>query len=247
MRKLALALIVAIGPALPGSAQAADLPPAAVPPPVPQFIWTGFYLGGNAGAGWTSATITDTLTSIGASTGTPNSFIGGGQVGYNYQVNSNVVVGVEWFVDAVANNNSNNRAFIADVPLLAFQVFANPQWVSTVTGRLGFTGPGWDHWLVYGKAGGGWVGYTVETNDVLNGLAPTSSTTTQAGWTAGAGIEWAFAPNWTAKIEYQYLGLGLHGFVTDRFAVNNANIQMVTIGVNFLFGWAPAPAIAARY
>jgi opacity protein-like surface antigen len=53
------------------------------------------------------------------------------------------------------------------------------------------------------------------------------------------GIEWAFAPNWTARIDYQYLGLQstavTPGFLVDTFTINNANVQTLTVGVNYLF------------
>jgi outer membrane immunogenic protein len=245
MKILLVGSLAVAGLIVGGPTKAADLPEKAPPPPVmvPQFNWTGFYLGGNLGGGWTNANITDTMTSLDFNVGTRSSFIGGGQLGYNYQLSSNFVIGGEWFIDGVANNNGNVP--VID-PLFAFQTSVNARWVSTVTGRLGLTGPGWDHWLIYGKGGGGWVGYSVQATDLTTGLSANFNTT-QAGWVGGAGIEWAFAPNWTAKIEYQYLGLSMHSFVADRFNVNNANIQTLTLGVNYLFNWAGAGPIPARY
>jgi opacity protein-like surface antigen len=69
-----------------------------------------------------------------------------------------------------------------------------------------------------------------------------STTNTQGGWMAGSGIEWAFATYWTAKIEYQYIGLN-NGFDVgapigvNRFVVHNPNIQTATFGINYLFHW----------
>jgi outer membrane immunogenic protein len=247
MKILLVGSLAVAGLIVGGPTKAADLPEKAPPPPVmvPQFNWTGFYLGGNLGGGWTNANITDTMTSLGFGTGTHSSFLGGGQVGYNYQFGSNVVIGGEWFIDGITNNNNN--ALVVSSPLFAFRASANAKWVSTVTGRLGFTGPGWDRWLIYGKGGGGWVGYNVQTTDLSTGLSAGSFNTTQTGWVGGGGIEWAFAPNWTAKLEYQYLGLSMHSFVADRFTVNNASVQTLTLGVNYLFNWAPAAPIAASY
>jgi outer membrane immunogenic protein len=65
-------------------------------------------------------------------------------------------------------------------------------------------------WLFYGKVGGGWVGnnsFTI-TNVTTGASITTSNNNTNSGWLVGAGIEWAFAPNWSAKIEYNYLGAG---------------------------------------
>jgi len=106
------------------------------------------------------------------------------------------------------------------------------------------------YWLFYGKAGGGWVGnddFTI--NNLTTGTSITASNNnTNSGWLVGAGIEWAFAPNWSAKVEYNYLGLddrtfivpaGVPGFLPgDTFTQSNRNIQMVKVGVNYLFNWS---------
>jgi opacity protein-like surface antigen len=81
----------------------------------------------------------------------------------------------------------------------------NSRWLTTATGKLGYA---WDRVLVYGKGGGAWVGAD-NPNLTVNGLGTTltSSTTTNFGWTAGVGVEWAFAGNWSARIEYDFIGL----------------------------------------
>jgi hypothetical protein len=87
---------------------------------------------------------------------THSAFVGGGQVGFNYQVNPILVLGVEGFFDGVAsNNNTGTAAIIPGIGLVSAS--AQPNWVSTLAGRIGFTGPGFDHWLFYAKGGGGWV------------------------------------------------------------------------------------------
>jgi outer membrane immunogenic protein len=66
---------------------------------------------------------------------------------------------------------------------------------------------------------------------------------TTSGWLVGGGIEWAFAPNWSAKIEYDYLGLNNRTFTApagtflagDTFSTSNPNVQMVKVGANYLF------------
>src|SRR5262249_44139564 len=71
------------------------------------------------------------------------------------------------------------------------------------------------YWLFYGKAGGGWVGNADFTiNNLTTGTSITASiNNTNNGWLVGAGIEWAFAPNWSAKVEYSYLGLDDRTFI----------------------------------
>jgi outer membrane immunogenic protein len=238
-----LAAIPAIG---------ADLPTKAPPAPVyapPPFSWTGFYIGGNVGGGWAQGTVTDTVTGGSFGSGTVGSFVGGGQVGFNYQTGY-VVWGVEGFFDGVASGNNNTSNIVTGALGDQFQGSANARWVATAAGRLGFTGPGFDHWLFYAKGGGGWVAYNASIADLTNGLSASTSNT-QSGWMAGGGIEWAFAPNWTARVDYQYIGLNSFSvapvFLADRFVVNNANVQTVTFGINYLFNYgAPAPVVS-RY
>jgi outer membrane immunogenic protein len=207
--------------------------------------WTGFYLGGNIGGAWRNDNLSDTLSGLNFSNGNNNGvFIGGGQLGFNWQV-SNFVLGFEWDIDGAANNNNAGTAFIP--ALGTIQVTSNNRWITTLAARFGVTnGP----WLFYGKAGGGWVGnddFTI--NNLTTGTSITASNNnTNSGWLVGAGIEWAFAPNWSAKVEYNYLGLddrtfivpaGVPGFLPgDTFTQSNRNIQMVKVGINYLFNWS---------
>jgi hypothetical protein len=107
-----------------------------------------------------------------------------------------------------------------------------------------------DHWLFYAKGGGGWIQSQATLADVATG-ASTSTTKINGGWAAGVGMEWAFLPSWTLKVEYQYLGLNRFtvssSSVADTSKVNNANVQMATVGINYLFHWSPPASIVARY
>ena len=104
--------------------------------------------------------------------------------------------------------------------------------------------------LLYGKAGGAWVG-SDNPNLTVNGIPTTltSSTTNNSGWTAGVGIEWAFAGPWSARVEYDFVGLqnrsitvagttgpGGAAFNGDTINFNNRNISLLTVGVNYKFG-----------
>jgi outer membrane immunogenic protein len=246
----AAALGAAVGMVLPGSAAAADLsrpapePYTKAPPPAPAFSWTGFYIGGNLGAAWGQGNVTDALTGLTFS-GTSNAeFVGGGQFGFNYQVNS-LVFGLEGDFDWAANNNNNGTGVVIPGSLgfgHTFTASLNDRWISTFTGRLGYA---WDRVLLYGKGGAAWVGnngFTVTDVTTGTSLTGTSSNST-TGWTAGVGLEWAFASNWTARVEYDYIGLGNRTFAIpatsrvlagDTFTTN-ANVQMVTVGLNYLF------------
>jgi outer membrane immunogenic protein len=221
-------------------------PYKAPPMMVPVFTWTGFYIGGNLGGAWAHTDVTDTLFGLNFSNGNSNNgvFIAGGQVGGNYQF-GNFVVGLEGTFDWAAKNNSNTTGITVPGGNI-IQVTSNNTWVSTLAARFGVA---FDRVLVYGKGGGAWIGnngFTV--TNVTTGVSFTgSNSNTTTGWVAGAGIEWAFATNWTLKAEYDFIGLSSRSFTIpagsafpfgpgDTFTTGSNNIQMATVGVNFLFG-----------
>ena len=216
-------------------------PPAYVPPP---FSWTGFYLGGNIGGAWANRDVTDTFLGVNFNNGNSKGvFIGGGQLGFNWQV-SNIVLGLEWDIDGATDNNNTGTVFIPTVGTI--QVTSNNRWITTLAARFGVTN---GSWLFYGKAGGGWVGnddFTI-TNLTTSTSVTGSNNNTNSGWLVGAGIEWAFLPNWSAKVEYNYLGLDDRTFVVpagspflagDTFTQSNRNIQMLKVGINYRFNWS---------
>ena len=245
---VALAAVIGAGPAV-----AADLsrpPPPIVKAPVmaPIFSWTGFYIGGNIGGAWAQHNFT--FDNLSFNNGSNNAvFIGGGQVGGNYQFN-NFVIGVEGTFDWAANNNNNNVGVVVPAGILGIgphtlQVTANDKWIATLAARLGVA---YDRVLFYAKGGGAWVGANSLTiTDVTTGASITGSTNnTLSGFLVGGGIEWAFTSNWTVKAEYDYIGLGNRTFtvpigapflVGDTFTTSGTNnVQMATVGINFLFG-----------
>jgi outer membrane immunogenic protein len=141
------------------AANAADLPPAPraavpyMPVAVPVFSWTGFYIGGNVGGGWSRGNVVDSAFGVNFNNGNSASFLGGGQVGGNYQIGA-FVIGAEAVFDWFANNNnSGNGTTVPGGAIL--RASANNRWETTLAARFGYA---WDHALFYGKAGGGWVG-----------------------------------------------------------------------------------------
>jgi outer membrane immunogenic protein len=220
-----------------------------VPPPAPAyappFSWTGFYVGGNMGVGWPQGHVTDSF--FGRTYGNSNNnaaFLGGGQIGANYQINR-FVIGIESDFDWLANNQNSSPA--TSVGGTTLQVSSNDRWMTTVAGRVGYT---FDRVLVYGKGGGGWVGnnnFTV-TNVPTGASLAFSNGNTNSGWLAGGGVEWAFTNNWTVRAEYDYLGLSNRNYTLptsfpvaalagDTLSTSNRNVQMFTVGVNYLFNW----------
>jgi len=228
-------------------ALAADLPPPVAPPPrapaayipaPPPFTWTGLYVGGNLGGGWNHGNLTDSLNRFNWGLNNSGTFVGGAQAGANYQIGS-FVLGVEGDFDWFANNNNSGGGVTAFNTTI--QGSSNGRWLTTLTGRAGFA---FDRVMLYAKGGGAWVGSNNFT--LLN--VPTGATVsfannnTNTGWTAGAGVEWAFWENWTARLEYDYVGLSNYSFTVptgplagDVFSTSNRNVQMLTVGVNYLF------------
>ena len=116
-----------------GSALAADLRRPAYTPPPPVFSWTGFYIGGNLGGAWARGSVNDSLFGLSASSDR-SGFIGGGQVGVNYQF-SNIVLGAEWDFDWTSLDATGNGRFVPGVGTL--QGSANTRWISTLAARFG--------------------------------------------------------------------------------------------------------------
>ncbi len=113
----------------------------------------------------------------------------------------------------------------------------NTNWTSTVTGRVGAA---FDRFLVYGKGG---VAFAQDQSSFTDTFANSASTTfMRTGWTAGAGLEYGITRNWSAKIEYDYLGFGSQNlnFTTPTTPLYtssaNLNVQEIKAGVNFRFG-----------
>jgi outer membrane immunogenic protein len=254
MAKLLAFLCAAIG--LIGSAFAADLPVAPpprapavyVPPVLPVYNWSGIYVGVNGGYGFGSSEWTDPLNPSGStSSGSFNTNGGlvGGTLGVNFQTGG-FVFGVEGDWDWQGLQGTSSNVFCTSVFTSTGATGAGCEtksdWIGTIRGRAGYAA---DRVLFY-ATGGGAAG-NVQTG--LNTLSLQSNT--EFGWTAGAGIEWAFADNWTAKVEYLFVDLGnttCNNSANCGFDALNPNVaandsvkfteSMIRAGVNFKFnGW----------
>jgi outer membrane immunogenic protein len=234
-----------------GQALAADLPPPVAPPPrapavyVPVqtlYNWTGFYIGGNVGAGWGQGSFSDPNGNSFNGDNTAR-FLGGGQVGFNYQFMGGVVVGAEADFDWRPNTNNTQSIILAPSGTPA-SVTVNNQWLTTFTGRLGYA---WDRVLVYGKGGGAWVGSSNPTIAIAGVSNTFNSSSSNFGWTIGAGLEYAFWGTWSVRAEYDYIGLASNSFTVpgtstvlpnDIFTGSGTrSIQMVNLGINYKFGY----------
>jgi len=228
------AMLVAAG------AQAADLSykkPAAPVYVAPAFSWTGFYVGLNAGYAFSNS---DSINVSGnpafAALGVPSyklsrdGFIGGGQIGYNYQMDQ-FVVGLEADIQYTDLKKSGVDAF-------GDRARIETNYIGTVRARLGFVPM--DRTLLY-VTGGLAYGDTKMSSSVVGFPALSGSKRdTSAGWTLGGGVEYAFTNNITAKVEYLYFDLGDNRYtVSDgvRAASYRADNQgsIVRAGINYKF------------
>ena len=238
---LATAALVALGSA---SAVAADLPARTyTKAPVyaaPIYNWTGFYVGAHIGGAFTDN------NGIGVAGFTTNSnrgsFLGGGQVGADYQFSPNWLVGIEGNISGL---DRNNRSVFNGAG--AGFTDRSSDWLASVTGRLGYVwGPG----VIYGKGG---VAFRDDNNlGVFIAGAPTPFTTNRdsTGYTVGGGLEYMFAPSWSAKAEYQYYNFGNTNVVAAGLfpapgVSYRDDIHTVKVGVNYHFNWGGP--VVARY
>jgi outer membrane immunogenic protein len=229
MKKLFLAGIIA--------AAFCSAPAHAAPP----YNWSGCYIGGSVGGMWWG----ESETPFGFAGGeafnrAPTGFIGGGQIGCDYQMPSNWLVGIQGEFNGARGRASETAV---SVPISIETFDKKIDWFASATVRLGYaSGP----WLLYGKGGAAWVRDKFrDSGEIFIFPFDLSGDVTQTGWTAGAGLEYAFAPNWSASIEYDYYGFGTKsvtltgtafpaGATTESISLKQ-NFSVVKVGLNYRF------------
>jgi outer membrane immunogenic protein len=263
MRRFLLATVALGLFALP--ATAADLAPIyKAPVPVPVCNWCGLYFGANAGGTWSndnsvnmsSGLAQDFLPgpgSFGAASaagaagrvpvGNQAGFIGGGQIGYNWQMSPVWLFGVETDIQGATGSSSGTLgtsvgpiAFFGNPDTLTTSITASKQlnYIGTVRERVGYLFT--PAFLVYGTGGLAYGGVKASTSISQSNsdcsftpgacVQPTtgaagSISQTRVGWTAGGGLEWMFASRWSAKVEYLYYDLGAVNFVNGPLVTSS--------------------------
>ncbi len=224
--------------AAPGHALAADMAPppmapppppyyAPMPPPMPFYNWSGPYIGANGGGAFG----TSSWSGGGFSSGNFNTSGGlaGGTLGFNTQWGP-LVLGIEG--DGDWTNLSGSSTSVCGVPGCQ----TGSDWLATVRGRIGGA---FDRVLFYGTGG---VAFAPINSGVVGGP---SESHTEVGWTAGAGLEFAIAPRWTAKVEYLYVYLQPSSCTADCIGAGTPtptatsikfNENVVRAGLNFKLG-----------
>lgn len=184
--------------------------------------------------------ISNALASIGTNrfSSDISGFIGGGQAGYNYQVREKLVVGIDADIDGLTQSQSSIVSRI--IPVANFSetytstltVKKRINWLGTMRGKLGLLLH--PSLLVYGVGGFAYGGVSLNelfiASESLGSLsyptvvAKNNLSKTRAGWIAGAGIEWMFKSQWSAKIEYAYYDLGTLNSSIVLNQINNLGV-----------------------
>ncbi len=224
------------------SARAADLPqrpvytPALVMMPM---MWTGCYIGLNAGAGWGNAQITNNNTGAGVS-GTNTGFVGGGQMGCDYEFGGGFVIGARDMFDGTSLNSGT--AYNDPIGFGSGTFNSKTSWFNTLTARIGYAVM--PNALVYFQGGGAWT-RTTQSITTSSGVQTGQIANSKGGYDVGGGVEYLFAPNWSVFAEYNYMNFGTNngtafgGFGSGcrancSFSLTH-NTQTLLAGVNWRF------------
>jgi outer membrane immunogenic protein len=211
-------------------------PPNPYPNPYPSYYynWNGFYIGANVGGAREKTTLRDDFFNV-SSSNTGSGSVAGGQIGYNWQITPQFVVGVEWMFDG-ADITSDTTVTIPLLPPATITLSEKIDWIQTLAVRFGWAA---NNWLFYGKAGRGWVHDSATLTFVTPPIRVVQDASdTASGWMVGAGIEYGFTPNWSAKVEWDHIGLGdvTHPsiFQNDSITVSR-QLDLLTFGLNYRF------------
>ena len=228
------ALLLASALLKPASAADLSIAPIYKVTPAPLNTWTGAYVGLSGGGAWGSAVVSSNAA---GGDQTPRMDLGGGLVGvtsgFNVQ-SGDVVIGLEGDASATSKKGSAPEF----PPNAAFSNDVKERWLSTFRGRVGYAR---DNWLLYATAGGALA--NVE-NSIVSPFGAISDQQWNWGWTVGAGMEVKLSQDWSAKVEYLYVGLQDKSYFNPApslaFPSNqrvNLNDHIVRVGVNYKLPW----------
>uniref|UniRef100_UPI003F95E713 outer membrane protein n=1 Tax=Rhodoblastus sp. TaxID=1962975 RepID=UPI003F95E713 len=177
--------------------------------------------------------------------------MGGGYVGYNYQLNQNFVIGIEGDFQGTSESasygwNVPSLIAVAVLPSTNYTAKSSLDWLAAINGRLGVS---YDRALFYAIGGAAWAGTSasltaVNSNGVF--LGSVSDNTTLSGFDVGAGVDYAFTPNWVGRVEYRYYDFGnttWYPTVNSAGLRDRTDVNTIRVGLSYLFS-SPAPVVA---
>ena len=237
MRKILLSTLILASFA--GHAFAADLPSTKSAPVLLEapFSWNGWFVGAQVGGLWGQGKYSFPATGATASANSSAVF-GGGFAGYNFHVQS-VVLGLQGEINAVGGGNG-----------AAGSIYSEQQTpLGSVDARLGYA---FGRTLFYAIGG---VAFTNSKHGMIVGGTDYSFNFNRSGFDIGGGLEYAFANNWTARIEYRHYDFGSSsGYAggctgvcnvpANHFALTQDSVR---VGLAYRFGPAPVAPVVAKY
>ena len=223
-------------------------PDAASAVPAAAASWSGFYVGGYLGGGWSKDVWSDPFGSTPAPFGTANVAgfgdtirangpLGGGQIGFDVQTGS-WVYGIA--VDAAGADLRGENTCFSGLGGVNCERVVNA--LGTVTGRVGYA---FNRSLAYAKGGAAWTRarYGLNANTSALNLGTANTGVTSWGWTAGAGIENALTDTWAVFLEYDHIGMADTSVPFPAVAVINSQsisvrqqVDLIKLGLNYRFG-----------
>jgi high affinity Mn2+ porin len=196
------------------------------------YDWTGFYIGAHTGysRGSSNAVLTD--PAIAATGNVFSGLIGGVQAGYNARLSSGLLLGVE--ADITFPNYLNSNSVVSSIASARSDVTQQWDYVGTARGRIGYAN---GNWLAYATGGLAWAGERFINTPTIGD--DEKHINLRLGWAAGAGIEYAFAPHWSAKLEYLYSQFGRADvrFPSGTQYSSTLDFQSLRIGLNRKVDW----------
>jgi outer membrane immunogenic protein len=258
MKKILLTVagLAALGLATPASAADLAAKPYVKAPPMvaPVYDWSGFYIGANAGYGWSNRCL-DVTAINGAGVfdaeGCRNAGggVAGGQIGYRWQWGGGWVFGLEAQGDWANLRNSNASLFF---PGDTWKTQTNA--LGLFTGQIGYA---WNNVLWYVKGGAAVANQRWDLFNTATGIGLAQAERTRWGGTVGTGIEYGFAPNWSVAVEYDFLFRtsdsqtfltpALAPAVTAITANTRSDVNMITARINYHFNWGLSAPVVSRY
>jgi high affinity Mn2+ porin len=218
------------------SARAADANIPVKTPSQTLFDWTGFYVGAHAGfgRGGSSAILTDPVAST-----TSNIFggmIGGVQTGYNHLLPSGILLGVEADISLPSYLTSNS--IVSSIATARSDAAQQWDYVATARGRIGYAA---ESWLFYATGGLAVAGERFLNQSPIGNSEKVLDT--RLGWSAGAGVEYGFAPHWSVRLEYFYSRFENPNvtFPSGAQYVSTLDFQSLRVGLNRKIDWPGSP------
>ncbi len=209
----------------------------------PYFDWSGLYIGAHAGYGYapSSAVLTDPFLATSATNSTLSGMIGGVQSGYNRRLSSGFLFGIE--TDLTFPNYLTSNAIVAVLATPSTGLVEQLDYVGTVRGRVGYAS---GHWLLYGTGGLAYAGERFVNSPAVGDEEKKHHV--RVGWAAGAGVEYAFAPHWTARLEYlhnRFEGTNIRLASGTQYS-SSLELQSIRVGLNRKIDWPGTPGFSPK-